>query len=468
MAEHIIDFSMERNHRSDVSFRLFIKEDTDLVRKTTLLSVAIQCRNVSGEIIHDYDYEAVIKINGNTLVDDTFYNRSLSASGNYEILQQRTLTINHDSNGNASATVSAEIKADKIALISIYQTKGSASFSGALTKIDVSLPFVRDISVSANRYGLDAGVNMVVGHSSYSLTSVAFTLKGLTRAQADGRYGKPTQADKSDYVRAADGTYSLTLTKTKNLTSLNEIFFDLDSKFALADNALDSGKTYSYTLVLIAETSASFTFNGSFYVPQKVTSVSCESLIDLKKGDTKQLEYQVIPYNAEEQSVTFLSSNNSVATVDERGRVTAENDGVCFVTVKTVDGEFTATCTVNVFDKDMFPNLTNVEFLSENVVNKIRSAILFLFNRLTEKGLSVPTLPAILYEGKTHPVKQIRSILETIEECCQILKTASNSQYPCSSLPENQSFTKYNTDKQWFLLVNEWINFLNELNEKTN
>lgn len=465
MAEYIIDFSMERNHRSDVSFRLFIKEDTDLVRKTTVLSAAIQCRNVSGEIIHDYDYEAVIKINGNTLVDDTFYNRSLSASGNYETLQQRTLTVNHDSNGNASATVSAEIKADKIAFISIYQTKGSASFSGALTKIDVSAPFVRDISASANRYGLDAGVNMTVGHSSYSLSSVVFTLKGLTREQANGRYGAPTQADKSDYVQAADGTYSLILKKTKNLTSLNEIFFDLDSKFT--GDPLDSGKTYSYTVLLTAISSATFTFYGSFYVPQKVTGVSCESLVELKKGDTHQFEYQVIPYNSEEQSVTFSSSNTAVATVDALGRITAENDGVCVVNVTTIDGGFSASCTVNVFDKDMFPQLNNVEILSENVVNKIRSAILFLYSKLTDKGISVQELPLILYEGKTHPVKQIRSIIETIESCCQILKAASSSHYPCSSLPENQTFSKYNTDKQWFLLVNEWINFLNELNEKT-
>lgn len=465
--EHYIDLEMERKHNPDISFRMLIEEKTDIVKKSTLFTVALQYLN-TGESVSHHTYEAVVKINGNTLVDEKFYEQNFLNTANYKTLQQESVTIAHDANGNASASAYVEIKTDELLLLPVYQTKGSASFSGALTKIDMSVPFVTEISVSANRYGFEAGANFTVGHSSYNLTSVAFTLKGLTREQANGRSGKTTQADKSDYVQAADGTYSLTLTKTKNLTSLNEIFFDLDSTSASADYALDSGKTYSYTLVLIAESSASFTFNGSFYVPQKVTSVSCESLIDLKKGDTQQLEYQVVPYNSEEQSVTFLSSNNSVATVDERGRVTAENDGVCFVTVKTVDGEFTATCTVNVFDKDMFPNLTNVEFLSENVVNKIRSAILFLFNRLTEKGLSVPTLPAILYDGKTHPVKQIRSILETIEECCQILKTASNSQYPCSSLPENQSFSKYNTDKQWFLLVNEWINFLNELNKKTN
>lgn len=464
--EHYIDLEMERKHNPDISFRMLIEEKTDIVKKSTLFVVALQYLN-TGEDVSHHTYEAVVKINGNTLVDEKFYEQNFLNTGNYRTLQQKSVTIAHDANGNASASAYVEIKTDELLLLPVYQTKGSASFSGALTKIDMSVPFVTEISVSANRYGFDAGANFTVGHSSYNLTSVQFVLKGLTEKQAIVRTGFLTEADTSSYKQESDGTYSIILTKKKNLSTTNKIFFDLDPGSGSSSGVpLNSGTNYSYTLTLTAANDTEFVFNGSFFVPQKVEGISCESLVSLKKGQSEQLDYQIIPQNSEEQSVIFSSDNNSVATVDVYGNITAESDGVCIIKVVTVDGGFSASCTVNVFDRDIFPQLNNVDVLSETVVNKLRSAIFFLLDKLKTNGVDVPALPLLIFEGKNHPVKEILSLLETIENCCQILKTASDSRYPCSSLPEPQTFSKYNTDKQWFFFVNEWINFLNELNEK--
>lgn len=65
--------------------------------------------------------------------------------------------------------------------------------------------------------------------------------------------------------------------------------------------------------------------------------------------DTKiTLSAKVYPTNATDQSVIWLSANNSIAEVDQRGVVTAKSAGTTFVTVQTRDGGFKAVATINV------------------------------------------------------------------------------------------------------------------------
>jgi hypothetical protein len=60
-----------------------------------------------------------------------------------------------------------------------------------------------------------------------------------------------------------------------------------------------------------------------------------------KDGDTVQLTAVVEPEDATDKSVTWSSSDKSVATVDETGLVTAKGDGAATITVTTTDGNFT-------------------------------------------------------------------------------------------------------------------------------
>lgn len=57
------------------------------------------------------------------------------------------------------------------------------------------------------------------------------------------------------------------------------------------------------------------------------------------------------PTNATNQNVTWESSNPSVATVDESGKVTAVAPGEATITVTTEDGSKTANCAVTVYAK---------------------------------------------------------------------------------------------------------------------
>ncbi|MDO5115531.1 MAG: Ig-like domain-containing protein [Synergistaceae bacterium] len=80
-----------------------------------------------------------------------------------------------------------------------------------------------------------------------------------------------------------------------------------------------------------------------------VTSVALsESSLTLDAGGTRLLTATVQPDNATNQAVSWSSSNESVAAVNESGLVTAVAAGTATITVTTVDGGKTASCTVTV------------------------------------------------------------------------------------------------------------------------
>jgi len=58
--------------------------------------------------------------------------------------------------------------------------------------------------------------------------------------------------------------------------------------------------------------------------------------------------YTVSPSNATNKNVSFYSSNANIAMVSDAGLVTAKGEGTCQIIVKTADGGFQDSVTVNV------------------------------------------------------------------------------------------------------------------------
>lgn len=80
-----------------------------------------------------------------------------------------------------------------------------------------------------------------------------------------------------------------------------------------------------------------------------VTGVSLDKDInELVVGDTFRLTADITPIGATNRNVTWTSSNEAVATVDNRGKLTALGAGEAIITVTTNDGSFSASCTVTV------------------------------------------------------------------------------------------------------------------------
>jgi len=80
-----------------------------------------------------------------------------------------------------------------------------------------------------------------------------------------------------------------------------------------------------------------------------VTGVSLNTAsTSVAVNQTYQLNATIAPSNATNQSVTWTSSNTAVATVSTSGLVTGKAAGTATITVKTVDGNKTATCLITV------------------------------------------------------------------------------------------------------------------------
>ncbi len=477
MQTYIVDFDYSIHTIQRVTHQLKIVEEPIIDSNKSKLDVFIVRINSGKEA--DGGNEALkLTINGDVVLDTTYGTPSVPANSTQEVFI-KSFYISHNSDGTGSLNISAVYKCDYIegwGLDIFWWTIATAEFSGLLTPIDRSAPTVSDISISADRYGRNASVSFRVSHSSYELEEVEFKLKGLTKEQAKCRdlmYDNDPPADvNQNYNGSEDGSYYIRLIRDFPIpiSQFYECYYPLDDGTD-GMHPLESGKSYPYEIIATACNNKTTAVTGILKVPQKVTGITCESGIDLLPEQTTELVYNVIPQNAEEKAVEFRSSDNTVATVDSNGKITAIGEGMCQITVTTLDGGslnatsgFSASCSVTVLDKNHFPKLKTIRYLSVREITNIVFACTFLHDKLIERGLSVPGLAEVVYKGRTHPVKEIRGLLETINSNCLILKNASSSVYPTENLSNQTKIIKQNTESNWYITVNEWIRFLNELN----
>ena len=107
--------------------------------------------------------------------------------------------------------------------------------------------------------------------------------------------------------------------------------------------------------ITVTTTDGGKTFTTSVTVNAKIIKVEnvmvAPTSLTLTEGETFVLAGEVNPSNATDKSVSWSTSNSSVATVDASGKVTAVSAGTATITVTSHDGGFTATCAVTVNKK---------------------------------------------------------------------------------------------------------------------
>ena len=107
------------------------------------------------------------------------------------------------------------------------------------------------------------------------------------------------------------------------------------------------------TLTFIADKFSTYAiaYKDTYYAPSyPVTGikVSPDTLTLTKKDETAQLTAEVTPSYADNKRVTWQSSDEKVATVDENGKVTAVGNGTATITATSVSGSYTAIVSVTV------------------------------------------------------------------------------------------------------------------------
>lgn len=150
----------------------------------------------------------------------------------------------------------------------------------------------------------------------------------------------------SNWTKTTDGSFKVNLTQFSGKKS-----FSIWAKLVTGTNTYYDQEIYS--------------MKGTKPTEVSVTSVSLnKSILDIKVGETATLTATINPTNATNKNVTWESDNTQIATVDTAGKVTAIKEGTAKITVKTKDGNHTATCIVTVSKNDgiVWTDPSNIKF----------------------------------------------------------------------------------------------------------
>jgi LPXTG-motif cell wall-anchored protein len=154
----------------------------------------------------------------------------------------------------------------------------------------------------------------------------------------------PANASNKAVTWASDNTSVATVDQNGKVTAVSA------GTATITVTTVDGSKTATCTVTVEDE-----------IVTVPVTGVSLDKTsLTLTTGKSDTLTATVAPANASNKAVSWASSNTSVATVDQNGKVTAVSAGTATITVTTVDGSKTATCTVTVEDEIVTVPVTGV------------------------------------------------------------------------------------------------------------
>jgi hypothetical protein len=182
------------------------------------------------------------------------------------------------------------------------------------------------------------------------------------------------KADGNDYVM--DKNYDESYFKVGNYTQSNA-----DEEGEDTDDPENYGEVLVY----------------NFFVEHDDVSVSGVNLspksMDLLVGNTYELSASVIPASATNLNKSFSSSDDSIASVDANGIITAVSEGTATITVTTEEGGFTESCSIYVYKEATVPNLALNKTISGTGTHHEDNVVANLVDGLTSTRWSVSGFP---------------------------------------------------------------------------
>lgn len=235
-------------------------------------------------------------------------------------LDQTEITLDAEETYNLKATVKPDDATDKTVVWESSKTSvATIDNNGKVKGIDNG---VASVTATCGGKSASCKVNVVVLVKSVSLSQTSSTI-------AVG--GEPlTLTATISPNNAADKSVKWTSSNPSAATVNNGVVTAVDAGITTI-TADASGKTATceVTVIILVES----------------VELNKTELI-IKEGTSETLEATVKPDNATDKTVTWTSSNTTVATVDNNGKVEAKIPGTAVITATS--GEKTATCNVTV------------------------------------------------------------------------------------------------------------------------
>ena len=149
-----------------------------------------------------------------------------------------------------------------------------------------------------------------------------------------------------------DGIFLNTTIYPANASNRNLSWSSTDPSVASVWNGIVTANSLGTAVITVTTEDGGKTATCEITVINHVTGVALNmNYIELFKGTKRTLTAKVTPENATNKGVTWMTSDSTVATV-ENGVVTAIQPGTATITVKTDDLGMTSTCIVKVKEND--------------------------------------------------------------------------------------------------------------------
>ena len=208
---------------------------------------------------------------------------------------------------------------------------GEDVFDGVPSGFEINVPSdsVDDYQNTPGWSDYSDKINPIVKVESVSVSPTTVTLNvGATTALAATVL--PADADNKNVVWSSSNPAIATVNANGVVTAVAE------GNCVITVTTLDGGKTAQCAATIESAT-------------VHVTGVTVSpTVMTINVGETSAVTATVLPADATDKSVTWTSSNPSVATVDASGNVTAIAEGNANITVRTTDGNYTAQCAATV------------------------------------------------------------------------------------------------------------------------
>ena len=226
----------------------------------------------------------------------------------------------------------------------------SSAFTGAASKIDVYYAGIESEWQKITNYANDKFVlhynygyadSMAFREDEFTLGVGSKTQLYLITSPEGAKQRDVTWESSNPKVATVDQTGMVTAIKTGNVTI-----------FADAENGLKDRCEIIVTDVAMEKMALS------------------QETLKLDTGDSFNLSVVTTPANATMPAVEWNSSNEDVVTVDNEGTLAAVSCGTADITATTIDGAFSAVCSVQVFNRIEHIS-TDIESLSLEVGNCI-------------------------------------------------------------------------------------------------
>ena len=239
-------------------------------------------------------------------------------------LNKSTLSLGTGSNGTLTATVSPADAADNsVTWSSSDASVAKVSGNGVVTGVSAGTATIT-VMTNDGGYTADCAVTVVQNPTGVALDKTAISL----------------DVGSSDTLTA---TVSPADAEGKSVT-----WSSSDGSVATVSNGVVTAVGAGTATITVKTNAGGYTASCTVTVIQNPTGVALDkTAFSLDVGSSGTLTVTMSPADAT-KSLTWSSSDTSIATVNSNGVVTAVGAGTATITVKTNDGGYTADCTVTV------------------------------------------------------------------------------------------------------------------------